>query len=185
MPTIDQALVRFEPLALLLPAEHPLAQHDTVPVRSLRGLEIDGVPPHSNAPEWTDLIRQFFALSGAHSTPPHLPAIGLDEQGYHLVRQGVPILASADHVDVPGGVLRPLVDPTPLYTWSMAWRRGSDGEAITALRAAAAELGTTEGWLRHVSEPDHDTWLPEPDASRLANGEFDVVRSDSGVAPVE
>ena len=113
MPTIDHVLVRLEPLALLLPAEHPLAQQEAVPVRSLRGLEIDGLPPHSNAPEWTDLILQFFALSGAHSTPPHLPAIGLEEQGYHLVRQGVPILASVDHVEVPGGVLRPLVDPDP------------------------------------------------------------------------
>ena len=113
MPTIDQVLVRLEPLAVLLPAGHPLARLEAVPVRGLQGLEIDGVPPHSDAPEWTDLIHQFFALSGAHSTPPHVPAIGLEEQGYHLVRQGVPILASADHVDPPGGVLRPLVDPDP------------------------------------------------------------------------
>ncbi len=97
MPTIDRVLVRLEPLAVLLPAAHPLAQHEAVPVRSLQGLEIDGVPSHSQAPEWTDLITQFFALSGSHSTPPHLTAIGLEEQGYHLVRQGVPILASADH----------------------------------------------------------------------------------------
>ena len=101
MPTIDQVLVRLEPLAVLLPAGHPLARLEEIPVRRLQGLEIDGLPPHSDAPEWTDLIHQFFALSGAHSTPPHVPAIGLEEQGYHLVRQGVPILASADHVIHP------------------------------------------------------------------------------------
>ena len=90
MPTIEHVLIRLEPLALLLPAGHPLAPLRAVPVRSLQGLEIDGLPGHADAPEWTDLILQFFALSGAHSTPPHLPAIGLEEAGHHLVRQGAP-----------------------------------------------------------------------------------------------
>ncbi len=175
MPTIDHVLIRLEPLALLLPAAHPLAQQSAVQVRSLQGLEIDGLPIHSAAPEWSDLTVQFFALSGAHSTPPHVPAIGLEEAGHHLVRQGVPILASADHVEVPGGVLRPLVDPVPLYAWSMAWRRESAGEGIAALRAAALELGTAEDWLGATRDPDVDTWLPEPDRSRLANGEVPLV----------
>lgn len=175
IPTIDRVLIRLEPLSLLLPADHPLARLDAVPVRSLQGLEIDGLPPHSRTPEWADLIVQFFALSGAHSTPPHLPAIGLQEQGYHLVRQGLPILTSVDHVDVPGGVLRPLVDPVPLYAWSMAWRRGSEGAGLTALREAAAEVGRTEDWLGRVGDGGREMWLPEPDASRLVNGGFELV----------
>jgi DNA-binding transcriptional LysR family regulator len=175
VPTIDQVLFRLEPLALLLPAGHPLAQQVAVAVRSLKGLEIDGLPPHSGTPEWADLLVQFFALSGAHSTPPHLPAVGLQEQGYHLVRQGLPILTSADHIEVPGGVLRPLIDPIPLYAWSMAWRRDTESDGLSALRAAAAELATTEGWLTGVGDRGGDTWLPEPDASRLANGDFEMV----------
>lgn len=180
MPTIDRILVRLEPLALLLPADHPLAQHETVPVRSLKGLEIDGLPPHSRTPEWADLLVQFFALSGAHSTPPHLPAIGLEEQGYHLVRQGLPILTSIDHVEVPGGVRRPLIDPIPLYAWSMAWRRDAESDGISALRDAAAELATAEGWLAGVGDRGGETWLPEPDASRLANGEYVLVTANAG-----
>ena len=133
------------------------------------------MPPHSDAPEWTDLITQFFALSGSHSTPPHLPAIGLEEQGYHLVRQGVPILASADHHDVPGGVLRRLVDPIPLYAWSMAWRRDADSEGVSALRDAAAELAAADDWLGEAVDRGPDSWLPEPDASRLANDDFALV----------
>lgn len=175
IPTIDRVLIRLEPLALLLPANHPLARQEAVPVRSLQGLEIDGLPPHSRTPEWADLIVQFFALSGAHSTAPHLPAIGLQEQGYHLVRQGLPILSSADHVDVPGGVMRPLVDPVPLYAWSMAWRRDTESEGLTALQNAAAELAATEEWLARAGDRDGDTWLPEPDASRLDNSEFEMV----------
>jgi DNA-binding transcriptional LysR family regulator len=175
MPTIDHVLVRLEPLALLLPAGHPLAELEAVPVRRLRGLEIDGLPAHADAPEWTDLVRQFFALSGAHSTPPHVPAIGLEEAGHHLVRQGVPILASADHVEIPGGVIRPLVDPIPLYAWSMAWRRGSDSPGISALRDAAADISAREDWLGAAHHPGADTWLPEPDASRLANGDVPLL----------
>lgn len=179
IPTIDRVLVRLEPLALLLPADHPLAEQEAVPVRSLQGLEIDGLPPHSRTPEWADLIVQFFALSGAHSTPLHLPAIGLQEQGYHLVRQGLPILSSADHVEVPGGVFRPLVDPVPLYAWSMAWRRGTESDGLSALRDAAAELATTGDWLGRVGERDGATWLPEPDASRLANGDFELITAQT------
>ena len=154
------------------------ARQAAIPVRSLQGLEIDGLPIHADAPEWTDLIVQFFALSGAHSTPPHLPAIGLEEAGHHLVRQGLPILASADTVEVPGGVLRPLVDPVPLYAWSMAWRRESSGEGITALRAAALELGTAHDWLGAARDDNDDSWLPEPDRSRLANGDVPLVTSE-------
>ena len=37
MPTIDQVLVRLEPLAVLLPAGHPLARLEEIPVRRLPG----------------------------------------------------------------------------------------------------------------------------------------------------
>jgi hypothetical protein len=57
----------------------------------------------------------------------------------------------------------------------MAWRRDADSEGVNALRAAAAELATAEGWLREASDTDYDTWLPEPDASRLVHGDFDLV----------
>jgi DNA-binding transcriptional LysR family regulator len=175
LPTIAQFLFRLEPMSLLLPAGHPLSRHGSVPMRRLRGLEIDGLPPHDRTPEWADLVVQFFALTGAHSTPLHLPAVGLEEQGYHLVRQGVPILTSLDHVDVPGGTMRPLVDPVPLYPWSIAWRRGSRSEGITALQTATAELASTEGWLAAAGRDRGETWLPEPEASRLADGAVDIV----------
>ena len=179
MPTIEHVVVRLEPLAVLLPAGHPLAAHEVVPVRSLRGLEIDGLPPDTGAPEWADLLVQFFALSGAHSTPPHLPAIGLEEQGYHLVRQGVPILTSVDHVDVPGGVLRPLVDPVPLYAWSMAWRRDVETPARRALRDASVVLARAEGWLDTAADRSPESWLPEPEASGIANGDIRLVTDAS------
>lgn len=172
-PTIARVLVRLEPLAVLLPAEHPLARLGSVPIRSLQGLEIDGLPSSNATPEWTDLVTQFLALSGAHSTSPHLPAVGLEEQGHHLVRQGLPILTSADSVEVPGGALRPLVDPVPLYAWSLAWRSDARSEGIDAVTSAAAELASAEGWL--AQQTAQGAWLPEPDASLLARGAYQLV----------
>ena len=78
-------------------------------------------------------------------------------------------------VKVPGGVLRPLVEPIPLYAWSLAWRRDADSEGISALRQAAAELALADGWLPDAVTTDRQTWLPEPDRSRLANGDFELV----------
>lgn len=169
IPSVERQLVRLEPLALLLPADHPLASRETVPISALAGLEIDGLPAHALAPEWADLVRQFLALSGARSTPPHLPAVGLEEQGYHLVRQGLPILTSVDHVAVPGGVLRPLVDPIPLFPWSIAWRRDGGGRGLEALLEAAADVARAEGWLDPLRGAAAGTWLPEPEASSIAD----------------
>lgn len=175
-PTIAHVLLRLEPLAVLLPAEHPLARLGSVPVPSLQGLEIDGLPSSTATPEWADLMTQFLALCGARSTPPHLPAVGLEEQGHHLVRQGLPILTSADSVEVAGGALRPLVDPVPLYAWSMAWRTDARSEGVDAIASAAAELAAAEGWLAHQGAAG--TWLPEPEASLLARGGYHLVTDE-------
>ncbi len=65
MPTIDRVLVRLEPLALLLPAEHPLARARGGPGSAAsRGSRSMGCRPTRETPEWADLIVQFFALSG-------------------------------------------------------------------------------------------------------------------------
>ena len=159
---LEHEIVRYEPLAVLLPATHPLAQHDAVPVAALDGAEIDANPANPDAPEWSDLVAQLFALTGARATPDHIPAVGLDDQAHHLVQQNLPILTSIDHVDVPGGVIRQLVDPVPVYPWSIAWRPGAHPAGLAAIREAAASIAAAEGWLTLPS----NAWLPEPEASR-------------------
>ena len=161
-PDLEYRFIRWEPLAVMLPLEHPLARLDVVPVGRLAGLAIDVNPGHPEASEWTDLAGQFLTLSGAIPTPPHLPAIGLDDQAHHLIREGVPILTGVDHVEIQGGVVRPLVDPIPVYAWSILWRRGIQRAALKAFMTAV-DVMTAEGdWL---SLPD-GSWLPEPEASR-------------------
>jgi DNA-binding transcriptional LysR family regulator len=163
-PELERELIRFEQLAVMLPADHPGADKETWSIASLKGQEIDVNLPSPEAPEWADLVHQFLELSGAVPTKPHVPALGALEQAEHLVRQGLPILTAIDHTEVAGGVIRPLVDPVPVYPWSMLWRPGIRPAAITALREAAASLREAEGWLRLPA----DAWVPEPEASRIS-----------------
>ena len=165
MPSgIETEPLRFEPLALLLPAGHPLAAETELSVASLRGVEIDANPATPDAVEWTDLARQFLAFAGAIPTADHVSALGPDDQAHHLVRQGLPILTTIDHIDVPGGVIRPIVDPIPVYAWSIAWRPGSHPGGIPALRAAVRALRDERAWL----DRPEGAWLPEPEASSPA-----------------
>jgi hypothetical protein len=80
--------VRLEPLALLLPHEHPLAALDAVPLAALRGAQVDASVGNDSAPEWVDLAVGLLAAFGAEPSPRHLHAVGLEETIRH--RQQTP-----------------------------------------------------------------------------------------------
>lgn len=164
-PGLEQRLIRFEPLALLLPSGHALAQQPAVLFAALHDEEIDAGLGNPKAPEWVDLAAQLLDFAGARATPPHVPAEGLEEQAHHLTRQGLPILTSLDHVAVPGGELRAIVDPTPVYPWSIVYRTEGDAVGVRALLDAAAQLAEQERWLDRPA----DAWLPEPESTRLSS----------------
>lgn len=170
---LDRRLIRFEPLAVLLPADHPLGSLEAVPVARLEGLEIDVNPGRPDAVDWIDFARQFLDLARATPTPPHVSAVGLDNQSHHLVRQGLPILTAIDHIAVPGGVIRPVVAPVPIFPWSIVWRRGLRRDVVTAIEAAVDDLTTRTDWL----ELPPDAWLPEPEASVALSGSQSGTRS--------
>jgi DNA-binding transcriptional LysR family regulator len=152
--------VRLEPFALLLPAEHPLAGLEAVPVNALRGTQIDASAGNENAPEWVDLAVRMLAEFGAEPSPPHLHAAGLDETVRHMRSHGLPILTLAERLVAPGVVVRRLTDPVPLYPWTMAFRRELRHPGLDALLASVDEFAAREDWLR----PPPDSWLPDGDA---------------------
>lgn len=160
---IESHLIRYEPLALLLPDDHPLATSEAVPMAALSDLEIDVNLDDPNSADWGDLARQMLALAGARLAPPHPVAIGLAETAHHLRHQGLPILTGLDQADVAGGVVRPLVDPTPIHPWSIVFRRGAAAEpGVAAVLDAARSIAESEGWL----DLPRDAWLPLPESSR-------------------
>ncbi len=159
---LEAEIIRFEPLAVLLPDDHALAGLDVVPLAALEGLEIDVNIDDPASPEWTDLSRQLLALAKARPVAAHPTAIGVAEASHHLRRQGLPILTGVDMADVPGGVVRAIVDPTVLFPWSIVYRRGSEVEpGVASLLQSARSTSRAERWL----DRPEDAWLPAPESS--------------------
>jgi DNA-binding transcriptional LysR family regulator len=163
---LTRTLVRYEPLALLLLEDHPFARLPGVPLARLRGQPIDASVGNDDAPEWVDLCVALLESIGARPSAAHPHAEGVSETARHLRVQGIPILTMSEFPPVPGAVVRPLVDPVPVYPWSMVHRVDAPHPGIAHLAAAAADLGAREGWL---TLPD-DVWLPTTDLSPLGDG---------------
>jgi DNA-binding transcriptional LysR family regulator len=154
-------LVRLEPLALLLPAEDPLAARDAIPLAALAGTQVDTSAGNEQASEWADLGARLLAAFGAQPSPPHPHAAGLEETVRHLRAEGLPILTMSERSLAPGVVVRPLTDPVPLYPWTMVHHRELRHPALDALRAGADQLARRERWLE--LPPKH--WVPDQDAA--------------------
>jgi DNA-binding transcriptional LysR family regulator len=160
---LSRRLVRLEPLALLLPEEHPLAALDAVPMAALRGTRVDASVGNERAAEWVDLGTRLLAAFGAEPSPPHAHAEGLEETVRHLRAEGLPILTLAERPLAPGVVVRPLTEPVALYPWTMVHRRELRHPAMAALHAGVDELAQRERWR----ERPPDAWVPPADAAAL------------------
>jgi DNA-binding transcriptional LysR family regulator len=158
---LARRLIRLEPLALLLAAEHPLAALDAVPLAALSGIQVDISAGNNQAPEWVDLGARLLAAFGAEPSPPHPHAAGLEETVRHLRAEGLPILTLSERPLAPAVAVRPLTDPVPLYPWAMVYHHELRHPGLDALRAAAGQLARRERWL----EPPPNHWIPQPDTA--------------------
>lgn len=156
---LTRRLVRYEPVGLLLLAEHPLAALHEVPLERLRGLEIDTSAGNENAPEWVELGAALLDECGARPVRPHPHVIGTNETARHLRSHGLPILTMTECPEVPGAVIRPLVEPVPVYPWAVVHRRDVRHPALATLRAVIAELAEQEAWV----DLPPGAWLPASD----------------------
>jgi DNA-binding transcriptional LysR family regulator len=153
---LTRRLVRYEPLGVLLLEDDPLAALDEVPMRRLDGAEVDASDGNEDAPEWVDLAVGLLQAHGGRASPPHPHLIGVGETARHLQQHGLPILTMTECPPVAGAVVRPLVEPVPLYPWAMVHRTDLRHPALDTLAAIAAEMSAKEGWLV-VPE---GAWLP-------------------------
>ncbi|KPH97901.1 transcriptional regulator, LysR family [Actinobacteria bacterium OK074] len=157
---LDHQPVRYEPMAVVLPEGHRLAGLDRVPLAALAGETVYAGAGNPRTQEWTELARELFAGRGIEVAPPAPLAVGAEEFQRVMAKKRNPILAVVDFPDMPGTVLRPLVDPVPLSPVSLVWRRGFMHPGFEALRRSAIELASEEKWLRCPS----DGWIPATDA---------------------
>ncbi|HEY9367853.1 LysR family transcriptional regulator [Streptomyces sp.] len=154
---LDAQFVRYEPMAVILPEDHPLAGLAEVPLDALAGERIYAGAGNDRTVEWTDLATRLFAGRGIAVAPPAPLAVGKEEFRRLMAKNRTPVLAVVDFPQMPGCVLRPLTDPVPLSPVWLVSRRGLRHPGLDALRKAAAEIGAREGW--HARPPG--AWLPE------------------------
>ncbi|MET8075931.1 LysR family transcriptional regulator [Streptomyces sp. NPDC005303] len=160
---LDHQPVRYEPMAVVLPEDHPLAALERVPLAALEGETVYAGAGNPRTPEWTDLARRLFEGRGIEIAPPAPLAVGDEEFQRIMAKTRNPILVVVDFPDMPATVLRPLVEPVPLSPVSLVWRKGLAHPAFDALRRAAIELSVEHGWLRRPS----DGWIPATDEADM------------------
>jgi len=157
---LTRRLVRYEPLALLILDDDPLAKLSAVPLERLRGLEIDASSGNEDAPEWVDLATHLLDAFGARPSAPHPHVVGPGETARHLRSHGLPILTMSECPAVPGAVVRPLVDPIPVYPWAIVHRTETSNPELTTIHSVVTKLAGQEDW----QELPGKAWLPPADA---------------------
>ncbi|MDH6576671.1 LysR family transcriptional regulator [Kitasatospora sp. MAP5-34] len=155
--------VRLERMAVLLPLTHPLAARPEVPLAALAGHPVDICAGNPATTEWADLGRQLLGAHGLVAATPYSPPVGADELAHYIDRHGEAMLTTTGGPEIPGTVTRPLVEPVPLSLVGLVHRPEMRHPGLDALRAAAADLGSREGWLRRPP----GSWLPREDAELL------------------
>nr|WP_202886611.1 LysR family transcriptional regulator [Kribbella sandramycini] len=154
MDGLQQRVVRREPIAVLLPEAHPLAELDAVRFEQLRDTGVCSRAGNHATPGWEHAVNQLLAPFGVDAAKAHPHVQGTDELAQHIRDRNAPILTMTTQPAVPGAVLRPLVDPVALYPWSMIWRANFTHPGLTALHAAIDEL---DDWL----DVPEGAWLPD------------------------
>ncbi|MFE6640139.1 LysR family transcriptional regulator StgR [Streptomyces tendae] len=156
--------VRLEPMAVVLPEDHPLARLPEVPLSALAGEAVYAGAGNPRTPEWTDLAHRLFEGRGIDVASPAPLAVGEEEFQRIMDKTRNPILAVESFPAMASTVVRPLVDPVPLSPVSLVWRKGLVHPALDALRRAASQVATEKGWLR-VPEGG---WIPAADAAVMS-----------------
>ncbi|MFI7687924.1 LysR family transcriptional regulator [Nonomuraea sp. NPDC049655] len=152
--------VRHERIAVLLPERHPLARLPAIPLESLRGASPCIRAGDHATPGWEHAVLQLLAPFGVDAALAHPHVRGGDELAQHLRDRDAPILTLTTQPDIPGAVLRPLVDPVAMFPWTMIWRADDDHPGLRALHQAVDELAAAHDWL---GVPD-GAWFPGPEA---------------------
>ena len=154
---LDHRLVRLEPLLALLPPEHPLAGESVIELATL-GPESIWLPGGESPTEWILYLTRL-----AESLDVTVDQAGVSYDLRHTLEQaryGKPrITLTGTDMELPRDLnLRVLpFSPSPLFPWSVVWRKGKQSPALRHLLALLDRTITAERWC------DHDparSWLP-------------------------
>ncbi|GAA2725371.1 MULTISPECIES: LysR family transcriptional regulator [Streptomyces] len=160
---LAQRLVRLEPVDVVVSAAHPLAGAAQLRPADLRDSTLWSPAELTRL----DFLRRFadaFRIArrqdGPNLGPEHLVHhVRSDPACFTLFPADAPL-------PDPGGLrCIPLVAPTPLYAWSLAWRKSHRHPLLDTLLRGFTDAGRTRRWLDY--DPERD-WLPDTDHPKLA-----------------
>ena len=123
-------------------------------------------PDEATWSSWNRYGEQFAADTGAHTMRVDDGGITGPDFFEHVRRLGRPVLNNPkgqETAQPKGLVRRPVVRPTPLWTWSLVWRRD---EANPSVRAV---IDAFTGDAGNVTV-DASDWLPAGDPHRAGSG---------------
>jgi DNA-binding transcriptional LysR family regulator len=157
---LDFRLLWPEPLVAVTPAGRSAK---TVPARALRVL-VDADLTSWQA--WNEYATEFANTTGARLV--HIDDGGIAGTAFHnhAVRLKAPVLMSPKRYSdrlPPSLRTRPVVDPTPLWCWSLVTRANDDREGIAALRE---HVGSVIHRAASHTAPAGRIWLPLADPHR-------------------
>jgi DNA-binding transcriptional LysR family regulator len=157
---LDLRLLWPEPLVAVTPAGR---SDSTVPARKLRVL-VDADLTSWQA--WNDYAAEFAQATGARLV--HIDDGGIAGTAFHdrALRLDAPVLMSPKRYfdRLPARLrTRPVVDPCPLWCWSLVTRANDERESIAALREHAASLVQPAPPRTASARP---IWLPSADPHR-------------------
>ncbi len=151
-------LVRLEPMGVVLPAGHELAHRARVPMAELAAYPLL-LHTAQEAAEWLDWNQELATAFGLR--------VGRSLHGHGRGAANAAVLAyrapSFGPLEAPmpdGVVVRPVVDPVPLYPFSVFWRAGSKSIPLRHAITTIYDIATEHGWL---VPPRDDWWLPTAD----------------------
>ncbi|MGI5478754.1 LysR family transcriptional regulator [Streptomyces lavendofoliae] len=150
-------LVRLEPVDAVVSKDHPLAAEAALRPHLLR----DSVLWAPGALDRLDFLHQFSDRFGIRDRASSvnlgldhfLTEVAADPRRFALLPADVPL------PETPGLRSIPLIDPTPLYAWSLLWHADSGHPGLDRLTAACAAEARRSRWLEY--DPTRD-WMPEP-----------------------
>jgi DNA-binding transcriptional LysR family regulator len=152
---IERVPACLEPLFVLVGRRHRLARRRRVPAGELAGLTA-WMPGNAGDSEWADYYR-FFSSEFGVAIDTSGPVFGRD----HIMET---IAASPDVIMFaaktqltgnPDVVHLPVVEPTPVYPWSLMWH-GLNRHPALPLLIAHVQAG-------YRPYDDRSQWLPAPD----------------------
>lgn len=152
--TLTHRVIRLEPLLVIVDDSHPLANRESVRPSDLAEFGV-WTPSPGSASEWSGHVSRFAKTFGFAITFPNLDNVTADE----IVRRshdGGPVFLSAADVGNPEDPrlrVLDLVDPMPVYPWSLVWRTAERHPVVQQAVRILTELSADDGWCAAVDQP--------------------------------